>query len=322
MAAAPDSPTLRVRDLREVPSSELSPLLDEEREAWRRDLDWDFRASADLVRRFVHMQALTGFALVSGDEPAGYSYYVCEERKGLIGDLYVRGRYRTVESENLLLGAVVDALMSLPGVRRIESQLMVLGEDWNRPLPRAHRVQAFPRLFLQAPLEYARALPARPPKRPARFEVWSERRQEDAAGIIAEAYEGHVDSLINDQYRSVSGARRFLLNIVQYPGCGGFFFPASFVSVDPESGHARGICLSSLVSEDVGHITQICVTPDVAGMGIGYELLRRSMVALAQAGCRAVSLTVTAANDTAIALYRRVGFAERRRFAAYVWEGF
>jgi ribosomal protein S18 acetylase RimI-like enzyme len=322
MAAALETLTPGVVDLKELQPSDLAAVLDEETAAWSRDLDWDFRASSDLVRRFVSMQALTGFALVSGRETIGYSYYVCEERKGLIGDLYVAERFRTVENENLLLGSVVDTLMSIPAVRRIESQLMMLGQSTNRTMPRAHRLQAFPRVFMQAPLEHARDLAPAAPKQRTVFEAWSERRQEEAARVIALAYEGHIDSQINDQYRSVAGARRFLLNIVQYPGCGSFFQPASMIAVNLASGHVCGICLSSQVREDVGHITQICVTPDVHGTGVGYELLRRSMVALSQAGCRSVSLTVTSANDGAIALYRRVGFDERRRFAAHVWEGF
>ena len=140
--------------------------------------------------------------------------------------------------------------------------------------------------------------------------------------MIASAYEGHVDSRINDQYRSVSGARRFLLNIIQYPGCGAFFQPGSYVAADTAAGQLCGICLSSLVSADVGHITQICVTPEVRGTGAGYELLRRSLNALAEYGCRAASLTVTSSNTGAIELYERVGFRTRDRFAAYVWDGF
>ena len=38
-------------------------------------------------------------------------------------------------------------------------------------------------------------------------------------------------------------------------------------------------------------------------------------------GCRSASLTVTAANDDAVELYKRVGFEIARRFSAYVWEG-
>jgi ribosomal protein S18 acetylase RimI-like enzyme len=70
----------------------------------------------------------------------------------------------------------------------------------------------------------------------------------------------------------------------------------------------------------VGHITQICVSPAARGTGLGYELMRRSLVALAAHGCRSVSLTVTAANSAAIQLYERMGFRTKRDFAAYVWE--
>jgi ribosomal protein S18 acetylase RimI-like enzyme len=95
--------------------------------------------------------------------------------------------------------------------------------------------------------------------------------------LIAAAYQGHVDSLINDQYRSVAGARRFLFNIVQYPGCGTFFKPASVAAFDRLTGRICGICLASLVMPYCGHITQICVAPWVRGAGVGYELLRQSL---------------------------------------------
>ena len=166
---------------------------------------------------------------------------------------------------------------------------MMLSSGLTRPMPRAHRLQTFPRLFMECALEQAEALPARSVGSGIAFEAWSDRHQDDAARVIARSYEGHIDSQINDQYRSIAGARRFLLNIVQYPGCGNFFYPASFVAMDLSQGHLCGVCLSSLVAADVGHITQICVTPEAKGAGIGYELLRRSMRALVQAGCREVS---------------------------------
>ncbi len=45
----------------------------------------------------------------------GYMYYVLEEDKGLIGDLYVRRALRTVERENLLIDAALEAMMAVPG---------------------------------------------------------------------------------------------------------------------------------------------------------------------------------------------------------------
>ena len=108
---------------------------------------------------------------------------------------------------------------------------------------------------------------------------------------------------------------------MQYPGCGTFHRSASFAAFDPE-GRLCGLCLTSLVAPDVGHVTQICVADWVRGAGVGYELLRQSLAALRESGCKKVSLTVTSSNQDAIKLYQRVGFKTRRQFAAYVWEGF
>jgi ribosomal protein S18 acetylase RimI-like enzyme len=155
-----------------------------------------------------------------------------------------------------------------------------------------------------------------------RFQTWTEERHEDAAQLIASAYRDHVDSHINDQYRSSAGARRFLTNIVQYPGCGTFFTPASFLVADPRTGDLEGICLASLVSEDVGHITQVCVSSSARGRGLGYELIRRSLLALAAHKCRRATLTVTAANRGAVALYNRMGFETVKQFTAHVWDHF
>src|ERR1017187_268612 len=81
MAAWLESPDPLVVDLRKVTAADLAPLLEEETAAWRAELDWDFEPSADLVRRFVEMQALNGFALMEGARTIGYSYYIREEKK-------------------------------------------------------------------------------------------------------------------------------------------------------------------------------------------------------------------------------------------------
>ena len=66
MAAWQESPEPLVVDLRKVSAADLTPLLEEETGVWQRALDWDFEPSAELVRRFVDMQALSGFALLEG----------------------------------------------------------------------------------------------------------------------------------------------------------------------------------------------------------------------------------------------------------------
>ncbi len=306
--------------LARIRAGALDELLDEETRAWRDDLDWDFLPTADLVRRYVGTASLAGFALIEGDRAVGYTYFVAEERKGLVGDLYVMQAFRRQGGEARLLGAVLDALRTSRQVRRIESQLMLLEDALVRPLPGAEHLRRFERQFMAADTAPARLLPPRTDTGAA-FQLWQDPLQEAAAQVIAEAYQGHIDGEINEQYRSAAGARRFLHNIIQYPGCGRFCREASWVALDPSSGRLCGICLVSLVAGDVGHITQVCVTPESRGRGIGYELLRRSLISLAELGARRVSLTVTAVNRRAVALYEAMGFLTRRRFAALIWEG-
>src|SRR5258708_2518307 len=126
MAALSETHSPHIVELRHLRAHDLECLLDEEIGTWKGSLDWDFQASAGLVRRFLDMQALSGYSLLFNGRPIGYSYFVCEERKGLIGDLYLLKEFATLENESLLLTTVLDNLLRTPAVRRIESQLMML----------------------------------------------------------------------------------------------------------------------------------------------------------------------------------------------------
>src|SRR5262249_34465642 len=155
--------------------------------------------------------------------------------------------------EQQLLNAVVDTLIKTPFVQRIESQLMMLRHGASIALPQWRYLRIHGRIFMEIDLDRVARLPEHRMSQSVLIDSWAERTQEEAAALIASAYQGHVDSQINDQYRSPAGARRFLLNIIQYPGCGSFFQPASYLAVDSKLGRLSGICLASLVQSDVGH---------------------------------------------------------------------
>lgn len=313
-------PAPELRDLRGLRASDLHDLLEEEIRVWREELDWDFEKSAALVRKFVEARALNGSVLVSGGDVIGYSYYVVEDQKGLIGDLFVRRAFQTTELEQTLLNATVDDLMKNPLVTRIESQLMLLRAPLGSPHRAGLEFRRYPREFLIFEAREAAQLAARRLSSSVEVTPWKEVFQDPGAHLISETYKGHVDSFINDQYRNAGCARRFLYNIVQYPGCGAFCEAASFAAFSGRTGELCGMSLASEVGDASGHITQVCVSPKWQGQGLGYELLRRSMVALNGAGCAKISLTVTSENDRALRLYRTMGFRSSRRFAAYVWE--
>ena len=157
----------------------------------------------------------------------------------------------------------------------------------------------------------------------AQFEIrrWTEHDYQASAGVITAAYRSHVDSEINDQYRTLSGSLRFLNNIIRFPGCGTFDPESSFVAVDREARSLAGIILCSRVRHDVGHVTQVCVLPDYRAHGLGKLLMAATIRNLKQRKFSTLSLTVTEANKRAVELYHHLGFETKRVFDAFVWEG-
>jgi ribosomal protein S18 acetylase RimI-like enzyme len=139
--------------------------------------------------------------------------------------------------------------------------------------------------------------------------------------VITLAYRDHVDSEINDQYRSVTGSLRFLNNIVRFPGCGTFDAGSSFIAFHRPSRSIIGAILCSRVKDDVGHVTQVCVLPEYRGKHIGEALLSATAMELRRRKFSHISLTVTEANRGAVELYKRLGYDIKRVFDAFVWEG-
>ena len=320
MAARVEAPFPEIVELTSLTVAELNPLMEEEISEWRRYFAWDFRPSADLLRRFLNLHSLFGYALRVGRTVVGYSYHVCEGRKGLIGDFYLQRNHADPSNEMMLLGAAVQGLMLVPGVRRIESQLLLLNAPPAQTLPFSRYLSRHERYFMEVGRAAVMTLKAR--ALGVTVLPWSEAFKEEAAHLMTESYRGHVDAEINDQYRSIPGARHFLTNIIQFPGCGHFSSRASLVAVDKKTGRVCGVSLASMVSETSGHVTQLCVSPDARRTGLGYELMRQSMMRLLGLGCQSISLTVTAANIEALRLYESVGFSVTSLFPALVWEGF
>jgi ribosomal protein S18 acetylase RimI-like enzyme len=322
MAARSEAPFPQIVELSGLTVAELDPLLEEEISEWRRYFAWDFRPSADLLRRFLNLRSLFGYALRANRTIVGYSYHVCEGRKGLIGDFYLQRNYADPSNEMMLLGATVQSLMLAPGVKRIESQLLLLNAPPAQPLPFNRYLKRYERYFMEVSRASVLAMKPRTPSIEIGVLPWSDAFKEETAHLMADSYRGHVDSDINDQYRNAPGARHFLMNIIQYPGCGHFSNKASIVAVHKKTGRVCGVSLTSMVCETAGHVTQLCVLPSAKGSGLGYELLRQSMLRLLDLGCQSISLTVTVANTDALRLYESVGFTVTSLFPALVWEGF
>jgi ribosomal protein S18 acetylase RimI-like enzyme len=315
---------LEILDLRHFSSLDLRPLLEDETQLWSRLLSWDYAGSAEMILRYVDAKILPGYAAVDRGRVFGYAFFVYEGSKGVIGDLYVTNGNRLPDARSVelsLLTHVIETLQQSPGIHRVEAQLLAHEANAvSRPFLETG-FQRHPRLFMvltlakSAPPEKVRVHPE------VEIRPWTESDYQLSAAVITAAYRGHVDAQINDQYHTLSGSLRFLNNIVRFPGCGVFDAESSFVAVDRRAKNLIGLILCSRVRHDVGHVTQVCVLPDYRGRGIGESLLAATQANLCKRNFSMLSLTVTEANERAVALYRRLNFDSKRVFDAFVWEG-
>jgi ribosomal protein S18 acetylase RimI-like enzyme len=240
-----------------------------------------------------------------------------EERKGLIGGLFVAPHASEPEITRTLLQDMLETLWATPRIERVEAQLMPFGTSLESvKLSRQFRLHL--RQFML--LDLASASLKAPALSPGlRLDPWSDRAFEPCARLIQLAYANHVDGEINDQYCSESGGMKFLRNIVILPGCGQFLPEASFLLRPATHDRPIGMVLTSCVSEGVGHTTQICVMPGHHGHGLGRYLMESAVRALRARQFHTLSLTVTSSNRAAVRLYESLGFRAIKTFAAGVW---
>jgi ribosomal protein S18 acetylase RimI-like enzyme len=309
--------SMNIVDLRQTTVRQIEPLLDEEAVHWRDELHWDYRGALELIKRFLEAHALSGCVAYENGTAAGYAFYVLEEQKGLIGGLYASPRFNQSVIAQRMLEEMLFSMRAIPQLTRIEAQLMPFGGPVDNPL-RELGFRLYTRQFMLLDLGQPLEMPPGATTG-LRISRWHDRYFDPCAKLIFLAYADHIDGDINDQYRSKSGALRFLKNIILLPGCGNFVPGASLVLHQPGSDDLMGAVLTSEVCPGVGHTTQICVQPGYQGHGIGRTLMLASAEALRGMKFRELTLTVTSDNYTAVRLYEKLGFRTIKSFTAGVW---
>ncbi len=319
---------VEILDLRHFAAPVLRPVLEAEGEMWEQRLHWDYHASARLLMQYLDNHMLPGYAALASGRVTGYVFCVYEETKAVIGDVFAlpgepggtSGSGAVHATEETLLRHLFELLLNSPHVERIESQLLLHPSGTYAGIFRAAGFEIFRRLFLVQILQGQWS----PPQAdlPANLELrpWREADLAPAARLICEAYRGHPDSLINDQYRSVHGSMRFLNNIVHYAGCGSFSPQASYVVAERASRELAALVLGSRVSGQSGHLTQVCVHPAFRRRGLARLLLAQAAFSFMRLGATEISLTVTEANSEAIDLYKEESYQCMHSFDAAVWQ--
>ncbi len=317
----PSATQLEILDLRHFSASQLRALLRDEAEHWQQRLHWDYTRAAQMLLEYLDGRVLPGFVALRNGVIQGYAFCVYEADKAVIGDIYAF--HETASTHNpvceTLLHHLIELLQNTPGVSRIESQLLMFPAGSLHGPFLAAGFHSFPRLFMLCDLH---RIAANDEPRSTNHLIlpWQPEFHTPAAALIQRAYAGHMDAGLNDQYRTLPGAERFLHNIVRFPGAGTFDAEHSLVLRDPTTAAIVGLILCSRVRSDTGHITQLCIDPALRGQGLGRLLLRHCATHLLTRGVTRLSLTVTAANLPALRLYEELGFTTVHRFEAMIWD--
>lgn len=325
---------LEILDLRHFAGAQLRPLLRDEAERWQHRLNWDYTRNSTMLLDYLDSRVLPGFVALQAGLIVGYAFCVCEGAKAVIGDVYAYGETGSTTNPicDTLLHHLLELVQATPGVDRVESQLLMFpGGALSEPF-RTRGFRSFPRCFMLRNLEshpsQAEAdLDSLHPGKHLILQSWQPEFYEAAAQLIHRCYANHMDAGINDQYRTLHGAQRFLHNIIRFPGCGVFDPESSWVLRESSPEHhgpnarsprIEAVLLCSRVRADVNHITQLCIDPSVRSHGLGQMLLEHCAREAAHRGVQQLSLTVTEANTAARHLYERHGFTTRHRFEAMV----
>ena len=325
MCAVATSLQLEFLDLRHFRAQDLRTLLDEESALWRERLHWDYRGSANLLLQYVDSHLLIGYVATDQGKVCGYTFCVQEQAKAIVGDGYATRSHATLPAaavEKRLLDHLLETLRATPGMERIEAQLLLHRHGEHHASFAQAGFQPYQRLYLGSSLEHLSG--DAPHERLLQdgtllLRHWQDGDFDAAAHNITAAYAGHIDSTINDQYRSVAGASRFLHNIVRFPGCGQFSPESSWVVLEEKTGVMQALLLASRISTEAGHITQVCVAPHLRQHGLGRLLLETGAQSLRALGCSLATLTVTQNNESAIRLYTRMGYQALHTFDAMLW---
>ena len=98
-------------DLKYIPISRLDeallqPLMEDEERMWKADLDWDYAPIRQVLVAFIKQKLLPGYAAIADSKALGYTYFLINQSKGVIGALYAMNASHSQEAVDELLISV------------------------------------------------------------------------------------------------------------------------------------------------------------------------------------------------------------------------
>lgn len=142
-----------------------------------------------------------------------------------------------------------------------------------------------------------------------RLSPWSRELLYDHAEVKYLSFRDELDAAIFPCLGDLEGCIKLMREIVERDG----FIPeatwlARYLGAGPQKVESCGTIQAVRVHRSRANIQNIGVTPYHRGRGIAAAMVSAAVWGLQQVGVTKVALEVTAENDSALRLYRRLGF--------------
>jgi ribosomal protein S18 acetylase RimI-like enzyme len=166
-------------------------------------------------------------------------------------------------------------------------------------MPLVATISYFKRYKMEADLH---AVP--PPRTPSgyRWLAWNPGLLDLHAQVLVACFNQEIDATLFPSLADPRGSRSLMTEIVRKPG----FEPEATWLLENELGPCGTI--QGLRERGVGAIQNVGVVPALRGQGLGEALVLQALYGFRRVGLQRAMLEVTAHNDGAIRLYRRLGF--------------
>ncbi|MEW6369162.1 MAG: GNAT family N-acetyltransferase [Acidobacteriota bacterium] len=302
--------------LKSFAPSDLATLQQAEAAQWQRLLDWDLSPATSTLADLIDRGRIDGRVLLEAGRPRGYCLFSAEGTKGVIGSFFLdpaeRAQIRT------LLHAAVEAILAKGEVKRVEAELPLEDQHLLTDVLGAVGFVGYPRLYMRRALGSPDAHVSGAGAGDHQIRAWRAEDLGPSAELLKDAYSGHLEQYLHLQYATSHGCRSFVEQLLKYTGCGTFDPHISLSAVHTPTGRMSAFLIGSRISQGCAHLPQVAVHPDHWGGGLGTRIVRHFVELCAARGYGRVTLNVTEVNLRAVALYRRLGFAEALRFNAYL----
>ncbi len=136
--------------------------------------------------------------------------------------------------------------------------------------------------------------------------AWDDWLLETHADVKYHCFRSELDGIVFPNLSNPIGCLRLMREIRGRTG----FLPASTWLIGRGDAHVATV--QGIADRAVGGIQNLGVLPGHRGRGLGLALLLQALHGFQAAGLKRATLEVTAQNETAVRLYRQIGFRFRK----------